>query len=177
MVRQKKSTSHALFAGGMKPMRVFLDGTCGFFPEVESRGEPRRRSGGPSKREGGERRNHRVGEWVPSEKEDDGNGRGRVHTPMSEADRFRPPLARVMGHPRPLPAPRTPSTSPSTRSTAAPRHERRRHGPRAEWQPLAAELRALMGSGLSLAAAGGRIGVDADRAREILAEWSAVRLP
>lgn len=63
----------------------------------------------------------------------------------------------------------------SKRSTnGAPRaRARRRSGPRPELAPLAAELRALMRSGASLPVAASKLGMDADRAREVLAEWPA----
>jgi hypothetical protein len=54
---------------------------------------------------------------------------------------------------------------------------RRRGGPRPELAPIAAELRALMRSGASLPVAASKLGMDADRAREVLAEWPASFAP
>lgn len=54
-----------------------------------------------------------------------------------------------------------------------PQGKQRKNGPRAEWKALAIRIRELQREGLSVSAAGSRIGVDGDRAREILAEWPA----
>lgn len=63
---------------------------------------------------------------------------------------------------------RSTNGTPRTRTRA-----RRWSGPRPELAPIAAELRALMRSGASLPVAASKLGMDADRAREVLAEWPA----
>lgn len=55
------------------------------------------------------------------------------------------------------------------------RHARRKHGPRADWKPLAVKLRALLSSGLTMAMAARDLGMGAEKARRILAEIEGAR--